>query len=141
MSIISILVALIMPAVNASRSAARRLSCGNNLRQLSLALQNYHSRYSVFPSATGKPNYLYHHEMGMPIMSKHYSFICKVLPDLEQAALYNNVNFDVQLMDYYISSRSSTRGIRPTLRSSRPVWRRRSAPQTRAAGIRAGGAA
>ncbi len=100
MSIISILIALVMPAVNESRSAARRLNCGNNLRQHSLALQNYHSRCNVFPSATGIPNYLNNREL--PIMVKQYSFICKILPDLEQSVLYNNVNFDVQLMDYYL---------------------------------------
>lgn len=103
MSIISILIALVLPAVNESRSAARRLTCGNNLRQISLALQNYHGRCNVFPSATGKPNYLHNQDMGVPIMAKQYSYICKVLPDLEQVSLYNNVNFSVQLMDYYIA--------------------------------------
>lgn len=48
-AIIGILVALLLPAIQAAREAARRTQCNNNLKNLSLSLQNYHDTYKVFP--------------------------------------------------------------------------------------------
>ena len=55
-AIIGILVALLLPAIQAAREAARRNSCINNVKQLALALQNYHDTRKAFPMASTAPS-------------------------------------------------------------------------------------
>ncbi|WP_435006874.1 DUF1559 domain-containing protein [Tundrisphaera lichenicola] len=87
-AIIAVLIALLLPAVQAAREAARRTSCINNLKQLGLALQNYHDATNVFPPASqGGLGNVYMNFTG-------YSFI---LPYIEQSAAFNAFNFDLNL--------------------------------------------
>ncbi len=77
--VIAILVALLLPAVQAAREAARRSAASNNLKQLALAMHNYHDEYGSFPPAVVTD------EDGQPL----YSGRVLLLPYLEQEALYN----------------------------------------------------
>lgn len=79
-----ILVALLLPAVQAAREAARRSQCSNNLKQIALAMHNYHDVYGCFP-----PAYVAD-ETGKPL----HSWRVLLLPFLEQQALYEAYNFD-----------------------------------------------
>lgn len=78
LAVIAILVALLLPAVGAARDAARMAQCRNNLKQIGLALHNYHDVYRSFP-----PAYVTD-ENGQPL----YSWRVLILPFLEEAPLY-----------------------------------------------------
>ncbi len=93
-AIIAILIALLLPAVQQAREAARRSACKNNLKQLGLAMHNYHETHSIFPranferedaSAYGYGNYSY----------LAYSAQTMLLPFMDQAPLYNLFNFSL----------------------------------------------
>lgn len=87
-AIIAILIALLLPAVQQAREAARRTQCKNNLKQLGLALHNYHDVYNAFsPGAvhSSVPR------SGSGNTSFGPSFYCAVLPYVEASSLYNQL--------------------------------------------------
>lgn len=93
-TIIGILISLLLPAVQAAREAARRLQCANNLKQIGLALHNYHTRHNVFPmNTTGAV------ESGGVCGNGFYSWLALILPDMEQSGLYSSINFKIGMMD------------------------------------------
>lgn len=83
-AIIGILVALLLPAVQAAREAARRMQCQNNLKQIGLALHNYHDTYKAFPISTGWSNTFYKRE---------YSDKVRLLPFLERTPEYDRIDW------------------------------------------------
>src|SRR4029077_10939571 len=88
-AIIAVLIALLLPAVQMAREAARRTQCRNNLKQIGLALHNYLSTHSVFPIGR------YHPESAPGQWSGRLSPICGLGPYLEENALFNASNFMV----------------------------------------------
>lgn len=95
-AIIAILVALLLPAVQQAREAARRSSCKNNLKQLGLALHNYHDVHSTFPPAVINAGMDDCQEF-MPQGGQILNHTCyqMMLPFLEQGALYDQYNFSL----------------------------------------------
>jgi prepilin-type N-terminal cleavage/methylation domain-containing protein/prepilin-type processing-associated H-X9-DG protein len=87
-AIIGILVALLLPAVQAAREAARRMSCSNNLKQFGLALHNYHDVNKTFPYGTNA-----HIDPAWPTQFPKGSQMFKLLPFMEQSPLYDQVDF------------------------------------------------
>lgn len=97
-AIIGILVGLLLPAVQAAREAARRMSCQNNLKQLGLAIHNYHDTYKTFPGNTGTP---------ANATRLGASWLVQILPYLEQSAAFNQlVWIDSDFEDRYGPNRN-----------------------------------
>ncbi|MEZ6121594.1 MAG: DUF1559 domain-containing protein [Planctomycetaceae bacterium] len=84
-AIIAILIALLLPAVQQAREAARRTQCKNNLKQIGIALHNYHDTHNAFP-----PGW---------VSSNQFGWQTFLLPHLDQAPLYNQFHFSVPLAD------------------------------------------
>lgn len=84
-AIIAVLVSLLLPAVQAAREASRRTQCKNNLKQLGLALHNYHDVHTVFP-----PGGTY---QAATVQSAGWSIQARLLPYIEQANLTNLIDF------------------------------------------------
>ena len=88
-AIIAILIALLLPAVQQAREAARRTQCRNNLKQLGLALHNYHDNFLMFPAL--------HYQIQARIPTASWEgkgMWTGVLPYLDQAPLYNMYDFN-----------------------------------------------
>ena len=83
-AIIGILVALLLPAVQAAREAARRMSCGNNLKQLGLSLHNYHDTYKSFPPGAHGVGNNSNRQWG-------FSWFAHILPFIEQSTMHDKL--------------------------------------------------
>jgi len=77
-SIIGVLLAILIPAVQSARGMAKKAQCLNNLRQIGLALSNYAATYDSFPM----------------VNSSGYSFLVTLLPHLDQGPIYHSLNFN-----------------------------------------------
>jgi len=86
-AIIGLLVALLLPAIQSSREAARRTQCTNNLHQIGVALLAYHNGHSSFPRG------------GWPATSANLSWSASILPHLADQSLYERLNRDAPYTD------------------------------------------
>ena len=97
-AIIALLVALLLPAVQQAREAARRSSCGNNLKQMGLALMNYEGMHRMFPSSSTSQI-----DFGVwtptPTNFHLHSWASMLLPGLDRTLLYSQLNFNVSALD------------------------------------------
>ena len=95
---------MLLPAVQSAREAARRIQCVNNLKQIGLALHNYHESRGALPGAD------------MVFNVTELSALTQLLPILEQSSVYNSINFAFNYQDptnttamYTVVSGSSAR--------------------------------
>ena len=89
-AIIGVLVALLLPAVQAAREAARRMQCTNNLKQIALGMHNYHDTFGVFPISAGWHNAQI---FGTAGRAGAFSDKVQILPFIERQTEYNGINF------------------------------------------------
>ncbi len=96
-AIIGVLVALLLPAIQAAREAARRSSCSNNMRQWGLAFQNFHDSFNCLPpgkvTSSSYPNPV-HVKFNIPSGPEH-GWVAFVLPYIEQGSLREKYRLDV----------------------------------------------
>jgi prepilin-type N-terminal cleavage/methylation domain-containing protein len=102
MAIISMLVVLLLPAVQAAREAARRTNCLNNMAQLGLALHNYEYHFEALPPGVTNPEGPIRNEA----QGIHVSWIVKILPYMEERAVFQR--FD-QAAGTYAAANSEAR--------------------------------
>lgn len=107
-AIIGVLVGLLLPAVQAAREAARRMQCSNNLKQVGLALHNYHDSRNAFP-----PGYISKVASTGSEIGPGWGWASMILPQMEQAALFERINFSVNI-EHSMNSFVRTQSV-PTL--------------------------
>ena len=95
-TIIGILIALLLPAVQAAREAARRMQCSNHLKQAALAMHNYHAANRSLPAAG---YYLTENPLGWDTIAAAHTWIESLLPYIEQQALYDQLDFNSRMIE------------------------------------------
>jgi prepilin-type N-terminal cleavage/methylation domain-containing protein/prepilin-type processing-associated H-X9-DG protein len=92
-AIIAVLIALLLPAVQAAREAARRAQCVNNLKQLGIAMHNYHDTVGSFPTSFWRNTQVPGTNPRIADNTNRHSWLTMILPYIEQTNVYNSMNF------------------------------------------------
>ena len=95
-AVIAVLIALLLPAVQQAREAARRSQCKNNLKQLGLALHNYHDSIRAFPPGSLRGTGL------------AWGFVSHLLPYFDQSTVYNTIQFERTDCAAFIKAQQAT---------------------------------
>lgn len=95
-AIIAVLIALLLPAVQQAREAARRSQCKNNLKQLGLAMHNYNDTFGRLPGTYFSLAAWSGEEKG--------SYLIQILPYIDQAPIYNRINFQAAAIDLQVDT-------------------------------------
>jgi prepilin-type N-terminal cleavage/methylation domain-containing protein len=95
MAIIAVLIALLLPAVQQSREAARRMQCKNNLMNLGLALSNYEMAHERLPPGCVNPTGPIKNESA----GYHMGWLVQILPQMDQRNIYRKIDFSVGVYD------------------------------------------
>jgi prepilin-type N-terminal cleavage/methylation domain-containing protein/prepilin-type processing-associated H-X9-DG protein len=96
-AIIAVLIALLLPAVQQAREAARRTQCKSNLKQIGLALHNYHDIAQMFP-----PESIWAYGAVGSWQPRNFSWLTQILPQMDQAPLYMQTNFNAPIWNQTI---------------------------------------
>ena len=104
-AIIAVLIALLLPAVQAAREAARRAHCASNLKQIGVAMHNYHAAVGVFPP--GRLRSQVDHN------GRCFAAYAYLLPFLEQSSLYSATNFNLNPDNAPDSAVAGENGLQP----------------------------
>ena len=99
-AIIGILIAMLLPAVNGVREAARRMQCRNHVKQIALALHTYHESHDELPPGGNFPD------------DTNPTWAAAILPQLEQQSVYDLFDFDVAI--HHASNRPAVQTVIPT---------------------------
>lgn len=94
-AIVGVLAALLLPAVQQAREAARRIQCASRLRQVGLALSNYESTFRRFPGTAVGPGRVSHHSC----TTGYYSWQASILPYLDHQSVYDLIDWRVNMAD------------------------------------------
>jgi prepilin-type N-terminal cleavage/methylation domain-containing protein len=122
-AIIGILVAMLLPAVQSAREASRRSACSNNMRQIILAMHNYHDTLNTLPpgfisQVTG--TWPGGGNDPIPEAGPGWSMFAHVLPFIEQSNLYGLIRFDLPITD--VANQPARSGIVKTYRCPSDTW-------------------
>jgi prepilin-type N-terminal cleavage/methylation domain-containing protein len=110
-AIIAVLIALLLPAVQQAREAARRTQCRNNLKQLGLALHNYHDTYNVFPTGRIRNTYS---GITDAWYTGNIAWLPRLLPQVDQAPLFAQVDWNLGQGTSATDGHGGVNGTNPT---------------------------
>ena len=98
-AIIAILIALLLPAVQQAREAARRTQCKNNLKQIGIAMHNYHDVHGMLPPGAAGPRFGPSTDSSLVLSGSAWAWGAFILPHMDQANTFDGIGINVSSID------------------------------------------